>query len=542
MSLRKKTLFFLTMLALTLVAVEGMAQAAYWLAYDETYQRKQLLAMVGDAVGDADIPLPGQKGVLHPFFGYTYPGRKALNVITPQRKREGSVVIGLLGGSVARNTHAQFKEAITRHVIDSEIDLKPVVINLAEEGMKQPQQSIIVAYMLILGGEFDMLVNLDGYNETMMTVTNARNGIFPFFPHQWSSQVGMTAGQTLLAGHVKVLRDAQAALLDWTRESPWFRSAAFGLAARARLNGIESRIHNLHHELAESDGSWSLEKHGPRAGAYRNEETIRRASARVWYRGSVLLANLARHVGAEYYHFLQPNQYIPGSKPLTSKELASAYSSNSWKEENWRESYPLLLRIGNELRKQNIDYFDLTQIFSNNHETLYRDICCHFNRRGRELLADAMLRRILETTNVPGLACSGDRLPTSRLSNTALYRFLEESKPAVCAESFTVYHYEDRLFYVGSTCDGTGPQPIGPDGARFFLHVFPVDRDDLPVPSRSHGFVNLDSRFHDNSVYDTEACVATVRLPPYEIAGFRTGQYVPGKKGGLWEGEVRFDE
>ena len=109
----------------------------------------------------------------------------------------------------------------------------------------------------------------------------------------------------------------------------------------------------------------------------------------------------------------------------------------------------------------------------------------------------------------------------------------------ICAESFAVHHYEDRLFYVGRTCDGSGPQPIGAGGARFFLHVDPVDRNDRPAGRRQYD--NLDFKFQDRGAVDVERCVAVVELPSYEIAGFRTGQYVPGE-GRLWEGEYRFDE
>ena len=47
-------------------------------------------------------------------------------------------------------------------------------------------------------------------------------------------------------------------------------------------------------------------------------------AARVWYRDSLLLAGLAELGRADYYHFLQPNQYAPGSKPLSPEERKSA--------------------------------------------------------------------------------------------------------------------------------------------------------------------------------------------------------------------------
>ena len=411
MGLPKKTLFFLLMLALTLGAIEGMARVAYWLAYDEPYERKQLLGMVDDGDG---LPLfgggvdPVDSWMRHPFFGFTSSRLDHdLNAVLPRRKREGSVLIGLLGGSVAMDVTPVFESAITRYFAENRIDLEPVIIRLAKSSMKQPQQLLIAAWKLILGGEFDLIVNLDGTNEISQIHDNRRSGVFPFFPFGWSALVETTAEETMLMGHIKVLRDEQEVLRAGIRESGWFWSAAFGLDAKIRLEKIESRIRALHHELTKSRGTYNGERHGPR-DIYRNEEDTRQAGVEVWHRGSVLLASLAREAGAEYYHFLQPTQYLPGSKPLTERELAIAYDSKF--EKNRRESYLLLAQFGEEMKRRNINFFDLTQIFSNNHETLYRDKCCHFNKRGYQLLAEAMLRRILDTTNIPGLAPPGYRV------------------------------------------------------------------------------------------------------------------------------------
>ena len=111
-----------------------------------------------------------------------------------------------------------------------------------------------------------------------------------------------------------------------------------------------------------------------------------------------MLAHLAKQAGAEIYHFQQPNQYVPGSKPLTKQELAVAFRPGLAESEKLQKGFSLLRQFGGEIRKRNIDYFDLTQFFSNSHESLYSDDCCHLTQRGRELLAETVLRRILATT------------------------------------------------------------------------------------------------------------------------------------------------
>ena len=99
----------------------------------------------------------------------------------------------------------------------------------------------------------------------------------------------------------------------------------------------------------------------------------------------------------------------------------------------------------------------------------------------------------------------------------------------------------------GCPLDDVAGEPGGP---RFFLHVTPVDADDLPRYRREEGyrFDNLD-RFRRLAATRIEGsgaaridgnCVAVVVLPDYPIAGIRTGQFAD--EGVLWEADVGFGE
>ena len=83
-------------------------------------------------------------------------------------------------------------------------------------------------------------------------------------------------------------------------------------------------------------------------------------------------------------------------------------------------------------------------------------------------------------------------------------------------------------------------QPSSVTDMGFFLHLIPVDMDDLPDHRKQYGFDNLDFRFGDYALPLTERLVAVRELPAYDIAGIRTGQYTD--QGRIWEGEVRFDD
>ncbi len=81
--------------------------------------------------------------------------------------------------------------------------------------------------------------------------------------------------------------------------------------------------------------------------------------------------------------------------------------------------------------------------------------------------------------------------------------------------------------------------------ALFFLHVYPVDDADLPIPTehreREIDFDNLDFVFEPGtgSVRFDGKCVATRMLPDYPIASIRTGQY--DARGDVWSVDIPFD-
>lgn len=121
---------------------------------------------------------------------------------------------------------------------------------------------------------------------------------------------------------------------------------------------------------------------------------------------------------------------------------------------------------------------------------------------------------------------SGPRPATLRAARSRL----AGSEPAARA-AFDLYLEGRTLFYVREGC--------GPDDAAapFFLHVTPLDADDLPGERRAAGFDNLDFAFHDRGWRFDGACVAAVELPDYGVARLRTGQWVRGE-GEVWSAEI----
>ena len=86
----------------------------------------------------------------------------------------------------------------------------------------------------------------------------------------------------------------------------------------------------------------------------------------------------------------------------------------------------------------------------------------------------------------------------------------------------------DHLLYVKNVCSSSE--------LHLFLHVYPVDVDDLPEHRKQHGFDNLDIEFSQARLNFTRRCVATRTLPDYPISAIRTGQYLLGTDFRSWQG------
>ena len=109
-----------------------------------------------------------------------------------------------------------------------------------------------------------------------------------------------------------------------------------------------------------------------------------------------------------------------------------------------------------------------------------------------------------------------------------LIRLTGGSSPAIRAD-WDVYLVENRLVYVKEQCS---PEDVEP---RFFLHLDPVDMNDLPSHRQQYGFDNLDFAFKDHRLFMKEGvCIARRKLPDYGIATLRTGQFTD--EGRVWEG------
>ena len=113
-----------------------------------------------------------------------------------------------------------------------------------------------------------------------------------------------------------------------------------------------------------------------------------------------------------------------------------------------------------------------------------------------------------------------------------LSRFVEQmrgysAEPTV-SSYFDVYLQDGRLIYFKSDC------VAGDIQAPFFVHLYPVDLDELSPGRQSLGFDSFSFGLLDRGAMSGDGCFTSFDLPNYDVAGFLTGQF-QRDEGNLWE-------
>ena len=99
-----------------------------------------------------------------------------------------------------------------------------------------------------------------------------------------------------------------------------------------------------------------------------------------------------------------------------------------------------------------------------------------------------------------------------------MYRTVASTEPAA-RKDFDVYFDDRTVYYLKEPCDGADTT------ARLFLHVYPVDENNLPDGRRQYGFDNLDFSFDEHGgLLLRGKCLASVDLPQYDVFKVVTGR------------------
>ncbi len=415
---------FAALLLLATLALLELGAAAGFALLDDWPSRASIESSLDTAdepetTGDAPATRR-RSSVLHPYLGFVrdpvrLPRRvnrrlpdAAINEFgffgpSPMAAKGANVArVVITGGSVAEEFFLYAGEALARELEASGAfgGRSVELVSLAMAGFKQPQQLIAVSYLLLLGAEFDAIVNLDGFNEVVLPFTDiVPMKVAPSYPFRWNAlaidtidvdtaQAVAQIGETLTAleswrgffGRVP-LRHSAFALASWHAVSTQLE------AKRVRLEGV------LREKLAASAHSRPSLR-GPTA-EFASDDRIHQASVELWKRASIQLWQLCQAQHIAYLHALQPNQYVAGSKPFTPAERTIAIRPSGNTTRIAAEAgYIRMIAEGANLREMGLPFFDLTDLFEHEAEPVYRDGCCHYYDRGYELIADRIAREL----------------------------------------------------------------------------------------------------------------------------------------------------
>ncbi len=228
----RRLLFVVATLVLSLIALEAASALLLQIASGRFESPRSLSQSRDDLAATEGRSLrrgrsrPSDSSVVHPYLGFTLdPDRQGpridadkrhpisawgfLDSRSPIRKRRAdNLIVGIFGGSVAYWLSDRGIDPLLQELraIPRFAGRQISVVRLALGSYKQPQQLMTLSYLLSMGAEFDLIINLDGFNEVVLpSVSNIPNGTFPFYPRDWHQRVEDIPSRRELEAHGSIV-------------------------------------------------------------------------------------------------------------------------------------------------------------------------------------------------------------------------------------------------------------------------------------------------------------------------------------------------
>ncbi len=350
----------------------------------------------------------------HPFFGFVVqPGADErfnnYGFISPYdypylKSSDEQFIIGVFGGSVAQifteeETRTKFIQSLKNDPFFEEKEI--VVLNFAAGAYKQPQQLIVLSYFLSIGQQFDMVINIDGFNEVAMSYINYQNGVDTSMPVSFimlplmnltnrttpspetiESLARINTLRARLNRLARTLDNNQSAFINFILEQYY----AFTLERyRAELAALEQAKSNVATSLIYVN---PVEKKLDETSLFENV-------AQTWANASIMMSQISDSQAIPYFHFLQPNQYYSG-KEFSQEEAKIAINPNQVYRTGAEKGYPFLVEQADTLTQNGVNFHNGLDIYNNETAAVYGDDCCHYNELGNQILAEFIAGTILK--------------------------------------------------------------------------------------------------------------------------------------------------
>ncbi len=318
------------------------------------------------------------------------------------RTRENQFLVGIFGGSVGNwFCHVgapHLMRALQAHAYFKSRDIVPLCFS--HEGYKQPQQLLALNYFLSIGQAFDLVINIDGFNEVALASINDQRGIDISMPSPMHMQglVNLIDRSTLTPERLRSMaaiqrdRDTLDALADRLARARFASVYVFldryYQRTRAHYYTELGRLSNLPNGAVET----SMVRVTPRVAA-RDGAKVFEEIATQWAQSSLMMHAMLRERGIPYFHILQPNQYFT-QRRFDDAERATALNPGSPFKPGAEQGYPALIAASRMITGK-VPFFNGVGIFDKEAAPVYLDDCCHYTLRGNMLLADFVAASIL---------------------------------------------------------------------------------------------------------------------------------------------------
>jgi hypothetical protein len=298
---------------------------------------------------------------------------------------EKDFTVGIFGGSVADYYYQYEKNNLIKELTALNITNKKIkVYSLALGGYKEPQQLLTLQYLLSLGYKFDLIINIDGFNEAALSYTdNYKQGIASYYPRTWNLYSRQYLNIDTI-GLINKVKDLSAKRIFFKNLPPFL-----GYIPSKLIDSLYNKSQlDLQKMLIDEDKTYQAK--GPEPYMFRSEERVKKNIVDVWYNSTLQLSKLAKANNMRYFEFLQPNQYLSASKPFTLEEKNLYINEQSSYAAATKELYPKIIEKVEALKEEGVLIFDLTNIFINERNTIYIDDCCHYKKNGYTQITDSM--------------------------------------------------------------------------------------------------------------------------------------------------------
>lgn len=251
-----------------------------------------------------------------------------------------------------------------------------------------------MSYFLSIGQEFDIVINVDGFNEIYFASVNAYDNVSYSMP---ASFIYKRKTIDLLTGTNNVKRHIAKNAIDNCFFSSCFLSNRL-LSLYYKLNHKIAQANYYYYPKMNEDAFYNFHllesnKHRARPTTepssdellgtqeYAKDLSIYNDTVNLWRNASIHMKHLSDLHKIQYIHVIQPNQWHRPTSPDKYEKLFDHKTIGTIEPFAVESRYPLLLDTAKTL-ENDVRIVELTTIFdeipSAQFKRIYRDDCCHF--------------------------------------------------------------------------------------------------------------------------------------------------------------------